>query len=252
MNSPSVSTNIDKSGVDKSGQRIQQLFAEIAPRYDLMNHVLSLNIDKYWRKFTVGKLTLVPEVPVLDACTGTGDLALEIARRHPKQFPVIGTDFCAPMLDRARTKGRSKLFAELPVQFIEADTMHLPFDDDHFQASTVAFGLRNVSDTLAGLKELVRVTRQGGTVAILEFSRPYLPGLKQVYEFYFKYILPRVGQAMARNKQSAYNYLPESVMEFPSGEALAELMRQAGMSDIRMYPLTLGVATLYIGVTTKS
>lgn len=239
------------SSVDKSGQRIRTMFAEIAPRYDMMNHVLSLNIDKSWRRFTVEKLKLVPGIPFLDACTGTGDLAIAIAKKYPGQFEVIGTDFCPPMLDIARKKGSAGGSSESKVQFIEADTMHLPFDADYFQASTVAFGLRNVSDTLAGLKELVRVTRRGGEVGILEFSRPSLPGLKQLYQFYFRQILPRVGQAMAKNDQSAYKYLPESVMEFPSGEDLAKLMRQAGMEDIRMFPLTLGVATLYLGRVCK-
>jgi len=236
------------STVDKSGQRVQKMFAEIAPRYDLMNHLLSLNIDKSWRKFTVDKLRLSPGLPVLDACTGTGDLALAIAKKYPGQFEVIGTDFCPPMLDIARKKkGATGKNGERQVQFIEADTMHLPFPSDHFQAATVAFGLRNVSDTLAGLKELSRVTRSGGEVGILEFSKPTLPGLKQLYQFYFRNVLPRVGQAMAKNDQSAYKYLPESVMEFPSGEELAKLMRSAGMEDIRMYQLTFGVATLYLG-----
>ena len=246
-----TATPVDKSSVDKSGQRIQKMFAEIAPRYDLMNHVLSLNIDKSWRKFTVNKLNLVPGIPVLDACTGTGDLAIAIAQKYRGQVEVIGTDFCAPMLDIARKKGSAGGNSELKLQFLEADTMYLPFATDQFQAATVAFGLRNVSDTLAGLKELVRVTRTGGEVGILEFSRPSLPGLKQLYQFYFRHVLPRVGQAMAKNDQSAYKYLPESVMEFPSGEDLAKLMRDAGMTDIRMYPLTFGVATLYLGRVRK-
>jgi demethylmenaquinone methyltransferase/2-methoxy-6-polyprenyl-1,4-benzoquinol methylase len=243
---------VDTPTVDKSGQRIRNMFAEIAPRYDLMNHLLSLNIDKSWRKFTVEKLRLIPGIPVLDACTGTGDLALAIAKKYPGQFEVIGTDFCPPMLDIARKKGSAGGSDEQKVQFIEADTMFLPFQSDFFQAATVAFGLRNVSDTSAGLRELVRVTRNGGEVGILEFSRPSLPGLKQLYQFYFRHVLPRVGQAMAKNDQSAYKYLPESVMEFPSGEDLAKLMREAGMADIRMYPLTFGVATLYLGRVRKS
>ena len=244
-------TTVDTPAVDKSGQRIRQMFAEIAPRYDLMNHLLSLNIDKAWRRFTVDKLRLVPGIPVLDACTGTGDLAIAIARKYPSQFNVIGTDFCLPMLEIARKKGREGDNAKLPLEFIEADTLHLPFESDHFQAATVAYGLRNVADTLAGLRELVRVTRNGGEVGILEFSRPTLPGLKQLYQFYFRHVLPRVGQAMAKNDQSAYKYLPESVMEFPSGEDLAKLMREAGMVDIRLYPLTFGVSTLYLGTVRK-
>jgi demethylmenaquinone methyltransferase/2-methoxy-6-polyprenyl-1,4-benzoquinol methylase len=133
------------------------------------------------------------------------------------------------------------------VSFVEADSQHLPFEDDRFQLVTVAFGLRNVADTGQGLREMTRVCKSGGRVAILEFSMPAWQPFKSIYGFYFLKVLPKVGQWMMRNKQEAYSYLPESVGQFPSGEALAERMRDAGLSNVVFHPMTLGIATLYIG-----
>ncbi len=235
------------NAVDKSGDKVRRMFAQIAPRYDLMNHILSLNIDKSWRKRTLCELDLTGNAPVLDVCTGTGDLALSIATRGAGSFPVIGTDFCLPMLELASQK-QSKLDPKLGyVHFIEADTQVLPFPENTFQAVTVAFGIRNVSDTTNGLLEMVRVCRPGGQVAILEFSRPTLPLLKQVYDGYFRWILPAIGQAMAKNNESAYSYLPESVRQFPSGNAMVAMLEKVGLQNIRSMPMTFGVATLYIG-----
>ncbi len=231
--------------IDKTGSRVRKMFAEIAPRYDLMNHVLSLGIDITWRKRTVAELRLDGHEPILDCCTGTGDLALMLARKARPDVRVIGTDFCLPMLSLADQKKPTDV--EARVEFIEADTQSLPFDDATFQAVTVAFGLRNVEDTDRGLREMTRVCRPGGEVAVLEFSKPSLPGLKQVYTAYFRHVLPRIGQTVARNNQDAYEYLPGSVAEFPCGEALAERMRAAGLRDIRILPLTFGIASLYIG-----
>ena len=131
--------------------------------------------------------------------------------------------------------------------FVEADAQRLPFGDHSFQIVSVAFGLRNVTDTDRGLREMVRVCRPGGKIAVLEFSMPGWQPFKAIYQWYFRHVLPRIGQAVARNAESAYNSLPESVGEFPSGEALAERMRAAGASNVRYYPFTLGVATLYVG-----
>lgn len=233
--------------VDKSGERVRRMFAEIAPRYDLMNHVLSLNIDKLWRAKTIRILNLVSGAPVLDTCTGTGDLALSIARAVGNTTPVIGSDFCTEMLAIARQKQSRLLPKYHCLEFIEADTQCLPFPENHFQAVTVAFGLRNVSVTEQGLAEMTRVCRTGGQVAVLEFSKPKLFGLRQAYNAYFKHVLPCVGQRLSKNDHSAYQYLPQSVQEFPCGEALAALMRQANLQDIRMYPMTFGVVTLYVG-----
>jgi demethylmenaquinone methyltransferase/2-methoxy-6-polyprenyl-1,4-benzoquinol methylase len=133
------------------------------------------------------------------------------------------------------------------VEFQEADSMALPFEDDYFQAVTCAFGLRNIQDTEQGLREMARVCKPGGQVGILEFSHPTAPVLKQSYQAYFRYVLPRIGQAVASNDQSAYEYLPNSVREFPSGQALADVMQQCGYSNVKLFPMTLGVATLYLG-----
>lgn len=234
--------------LDKTGQRVRRMFGEIAPRYDLMNHVLSLGIDVRWRRRAVRELRLDGSEPILDCCTGTGDLALMLAERVAGRARVVGTDFCFPMLARARRKQpASPGAAAASVDFVEADTQALPFEDATFQAVTVAFGLRNVENTEQGLLEMARVCRPGGQVAVLEFSQPTLPGFRHVYSAYFRHVLPRVGQSLARNRQDAYEYLPASVSEFPCGEALAQLMREAGLSGVRFMPLTFGIATLYIG-----
>lgn len=231
--------------VDKREDRVRRMFGEIAGRYDFLNHLLSLGTDVYWRWRTVRKVPPATGGPVLDLCTGTGDLALAYARAARNGTEVIGADFCRPMLtigvDKARRAGVER------VAFVEADAQSLPFADNSFQLVSVAFGLRNVTDTDRGLREMIRVCRTGGQVAVLEFSMPGWQPFRALYGWYFRHVLPRIGQTVARNGQGAYNYLPESVGEFPAGEALAERMRAAGASQVRYYPLTLGVATLYVG-----
>jgi demethylmenaquinone methyltransferase/2-methoxy-6-polyprenyl-1,4-benzoquinol methylase len=231
--------------VDKSNLRVQRMFGEISPRYDLMNHLLSLNVDRYWRWRAVRLAPPIDAGPILDVCTGTGDLALAYHRFAGGDNPVVGTDFCAEMLEVGVRKRRR---AELDnLTFMAADTQHLPFDDDLFQLVSVAFGLRNVSDTAAGLREMVRVCQHGGRVVILEFSMPSRQPLKSLYSWYLRRVLPTVGQWMARNRQEAYHYLPASVGEFPSGEALANRMRDAGLTEVEFWPFTFGIATLYVG-----
>jgi demethylmenaquinone methyltransferase/2-methoxy-6-polyprenyl-1,4-benzoquinol methylase len=230
--------------VDKSNQRVRHMFGEIAPSYDRMNHLLSMNVDRYWRWRAVRKLDPNQTDPILDACTGTGDLAFAFHRFTQGKVPVIGADFCYPMLDVGRQK--SKQFGR-DVNFVEADTQNLPFTDDQFQIVSAAFGLRNVADTDQGLREMTRVCKPGGQVAILEFSQPRRQPIKSAYGWYFRNVLPRVGQFLARNDSSAYNYLPDSVGEFPCYEALTERMVAAGLSTAKFYPLTFGIATLYIG-----
>jgi demethylmenaquinone methyltransferase/2-methoxy-6-polyprenyl-1,4-benzoquinol methylase len=232
--------------IDKSGERVQRMFGEIAPHYDRMNHLLSLNIDKHWRSWTVKKLAPEPGQPILDVCTGTGDLALAFHRATGGRSEIVATDFCPQMLEVARHKqSRLKIGPELT--FLEADAQHLPFDDDRFSIVSVAFGLRNVADTLRGLAEMTRVCRPGGQVAILEFSTPARQPLRGLYLLYFRHVLPRIGQCFAKNNSEAYEYLPATVAQFPDGEALAERMRAVGLKNIKYWPLTFGIATLYVG-----
>ena len=222
------------------------MFGEIAPNYDRMNHLLSMNVDSYWRSKTVK--TLKPNLtdPILDCCTGTGDLAFAFYRHTQGQVPVVASDFCFEMLEIGEQKRLQREHTKL--SFIEADTQTMPFDDDQFQIVSVAFGLRNVEDTDRGLQEMTRVCKPGGQIAILEFSTPRHQPIKAAYQWYFKNILPRIGQALARNSSSAYSYLPDSVGEFPAYEELTNRMLQAGMSKAEFFPLTFGIATLYVGV----
>jgi demethylmenaquinone methyltransferase/2-methoxy-6-polyprenyl-1,4-benzoquinol methylase len=231
--------------LDKRESRIRRMFGDIAPRYDLLNHLLSLNIDRSWRRRTTRLVAPEGNAPILDVCTGTGDLALEYFAAGGGRVPVVGADFCHPMLVRATAKAAKR---QLGVRFLEADAQALPFPDNSFQITCVAFGLRNVTDTDRGLSELVRVTRPGGRVAILEFSKPRHWLFGRLYRFYFTHLLPRFGQAVARNNEDAYSYLPASVMQFPDYEALLEKMNRHGLTDTRYHAMTFGIATLYIGV----
>jgi demethylmenaquinone methyltransferase/2-methoxy-6-polyprenyl-1,4-benzoquinol methylase len=237
---------VSTSLLDKRETRIRRMFNSIAPRYDLLNHLLSLNIDRYWRWRTTRLVPPRGDAPILDVCTGTGDLALAYDRAAAGRTPIVGADFCHEMLVRATQKAERKR-AGGRIRFIEADAQRLPFPDNHFQITCVAFGLRNVTDTERGIAEMVRVTQPGGRVAILEFSRPRGWFFGRMYRFYFRRLLPLVGGLVSRNRDDAYRYLPESVMEFPDGEALADRLRGHGLTDVRWYPLTMGIATLYAG-----
>ena len=171
------------------------MFGEIAGRYDFLNHALSLGTDVYWRWRTVRKVPPAGEGPVLDLCTGTGDLALAYHRAARGRAPVVGADFCRPMLTIGQGKARQAGAAD--VVFVEADAQELPFPDSSFQIVSVAFGLRNVTDTDRGLREMLRVCRPGGRIAVLEFSMPAWQPFRAVYGWYFRRVLPRIGQAVA-------------------------------------------------------
>ncbi len=238
--------------VDKSEARVRQMFGEISGRYDLMNHVLSGGVDYYWRWRTIRMVAPKGNAPILDVCTGTGDLALAYWKAGKGKIPVMATDFTPEMLRLAegkRDKQWGKQIAEgaAPLTFLEADTQKLPYENDQFQIVSVAFGLRNVTNTELGLNEMIRVCQPGGQVAVLEFSMPTNPLFNVIYRNYFKYVLPRIGQLFARNKQSAYNYLPASVSEFPYGKALAIKLEACGLTNVTWTPLTFGIATLYVG-----
>lgn len=228
--------------VDKTGDRIRQMFSEIAGRYDFMNHFLSLGTDFYWRWRTVRLAGSLNTAPILDVCTGTGDLAFAFRKKLNGSASVFATDFTHGMLKLAEQKRNSR-----DVVFLEADTLALPFPSEMFQVVSVAFGLRNVSNTIAGLREMARVCQPGGKVLVLEFSLPNNRLLSQIYQWYFRNILPRLGQLLVRNRQAAYEYLPQSVSEFPSGSQLTGLMEEAGLVKTSFHPLTGGIATVYLG-----
>lgn len=222
------------------------MFGKIAGRYDFLNHLLSLGIDHYWRWRTVRIVPPSGSLPILDVCTGTGDLALAYDRAAGRKTPIVGADFCFEMLEIGRKKAANKQ-ADGRITFVEADAQDLPVPSDAFQIVCVAFGLRNVADTDRGLAEMTRACAPEGHVAVLEFSTPTWQPFKAIYGWYFRNVLPRIGKFFARGSEDAYEYLPTSVGEFPQGEALAARMQAAGLTNIRRYPLTLGVATLYVG-----
>ncbi|MEO1497952.1 MAG: bifunctional demethylmenaquinone methyltransferase/2-methoxy-6-polyprenyl-1,4-benzoquinol methylase UbiE [Planctomycetota bacterium] len=248
---PPSADALQEPSVDKSGDRVKRMFGEIAPRYDLLNHLLSGNVDRYWRWRTTH---IVPPVttgplagsPILDLCTGTGDLALAYDKAANGNLPITAADFCPQMLALGEQKG-AKRGVNDHIEWVEANANKLQFADDTYQLVTAAFGLRNVSGTDAGLREMTRVTRPGGKVAILEFTTPRWQPMKAIYGWYFRNVLPRIGQAVMRNNSAAYEYLPESVKAFYEYEQLTERMASAGLSNVRFHPLTFGIATLYVG-----
>jgi demethylmenaquinone methyltransferase / 2-methoxy-6-polyprenyl-1,4-benzoquinol methylase len=233
--------------VDKSERRIREMFGEISPRYDFLNHFLSGGTDYYWRWRTVRRAAPQGDLPILDVCTGTGDLAVAYWRRGRGRIRVVGADFTHEMLTLARQKTASLAAGAPPIEFVEADAQRLPFADDRFQIVSVAFGLRNVTQTLEGLKEMARVCAPGGRVVVLEFSMPTNALFGSAYRWYFRHVLPRIGQLVSGDKQSAYKYLPDSVSEFPCGERLASMMESCGLERVTWTPLTFGIATLYVG-----
>jgi demethylmenaquinone methyltransferase/2-methoxy-6-polyprenyl-1,4-benzoquinol methylase len=232
--------------LDKSDQRVRRMFASIARRYDLLNHLLSLNIDRSWRTFTTRVAAPEPGAPVLDCCTGTADLALAYDRAAAGRSPIVGTDFCREMLLIGRRKVQQARAAGR-VTLVEGDAQRLPMPSDTFGVVSVAFGLRNVRDTVRGVDEMIRVARPGGKIAILEFSRPRARLLGRLYLAFFRHLLPRIGQALAPNSERAYDYLPRSVLDFPDGQAMLDLLAQRGLIALSQYPLTGGIATLYVG-----
>ncbi|MBZ5543156.1 MAG: bifunctional demethylmenaquinone methyltransferase/2-methoxy-6-polyprenyl-1,4-benzoquinol methylase UbiE [Acidobacteriia bacterium] len=228
-----------------TARAVRAMFAAVARRYDLLNHFLSLGRDIAWRKATARALRHALARPgslAVDVCCGTGDLALALA--HHSEGRVLGTDFCRPMLQRAREKGKQragKLF------FLEADTLTLPFRNDSLDVVSVAFGFRNLANYQEGLGEMHRVLRRGGTLAILEFSTVRWPVFGPLFRFYFHHILPRLGTWIS-GVSGPYQYLPDSVSRFPSQEELATAMRGVGFREVTYRNFTAGVAALHLGV----
>ncbi len=230
--------------LSEKGERIQEMFGTIAPRYDFLNRLLSLGIDRRWRRFAVGQVRYEAEGTILDVATGTGDVALEIAARTPDAITIVGVDFCKEMVDLGRDKVRKSPYADritLEVAPCEA----LPFPHGTFDSVTIAFGIRNVVDRLQGLKEMQRVLKPGGRAVILEFSTPRSPIFKSLYYFYFLKVLPAIGGLFSQ--YSAYKYLPDSVLEFPSRDEFKSLMVAAGFRNTVHFDLTGGIATVFVG-----
>jgi demethylmenaquinone methyltransferase/2-methoxy-6-polyprenyl-1,4-benzoquinol methylase len=221
---------------------VRDMFAHVAPRYDLLNHLLSFNIDRYWRARTVARVREVlnrPEARAVDLCCGTGDLTLALQRGG--RATVFGSDFCHPMLTAARKKSHSA------DRWFEADALRLPVSNASFDLVTAAFGFRNLANYDEGLAEMRRILRPGGVAAILEFSQPPNRAFAAVYGWYSKHVLPRIGGALSGSPE-AYAYLPESVGKFPGMEQLAAQMRAAGFQDVRYERMTFGIVALHLGV----
>ena len=224
---------------------VRDMFSGIARRYDLLNHVLSANIDKRWRRLVRKQLAGVLERPnatVLDVACGTGDLSIELKRGARAR--VFGSDFCRPMLAIADDKSKE---IGLPIPYVEGDALDLPFADGRFDAVTIAFGLRNLASFPDGLKELHRVLKPGGKLVVLEFSTPVLPGFRGLFRFYFTRVLPRIGGVVSGSR-GAYEYLPDSVSRFPDQKALAAMMAETGFRDVGYKNLTGGIAAIHSGV----
>jgi demethylmenaquinone methyltransferase / 2-methoxy-6-polyprenyl-1,4-benzoquinol methylase len=224
---------------------VRAMFDAIAPRYDLLNSVLSARIHHWWRRVAADEAALRPGGCALDVCTGTADFAFELARRVGPSGSVIGTDFSLPMLHYGEEKRKKRHIATVRLSL--ADTQALPFPSNTFDAVTVGFGIRNVADIEQGLREMARVTRPGGRVILLEFNQPTNPFFHALYRFYSFRLMPLLG-GMISGKRAAYEYLPSSVAAFHSREALADMMRRAGLTDIRVRDLTFGVAVIHRGI----
>ncbi len=225
---------------------VRSLFDKIAYRYDLLNHLLSGGVDLYWRRAAIQKLTALKPKRILDVATGTADFALASLRLSPDE--VIGVDISEPMLEVGRKKLRQKNVTGT-VRLETGEAEDLKFPDKHFDAAIVAFGARNFEFLDKGLSEMNRVLRTGGTVVVLEFSRPRIFPLKQLYFFYFKHILPFVGRMISKDRE-AYQYLPDTVMRFPEGKDFLDRLRTAGFTSLEEQRLTFGIATIYTGVKT--
>ncbi len=228
----------------KHARAVREMFSGIASKYDFLNHFLSVNTDKRWRRLVRRRLENElnnPDALILDVACGTGDLSIEL--QHHAKARIFGTDFCRPMLEIAKGKNAKN---QVSIPYVEGDGMNLSFGGESFDAVTIAFGLRNFSNWENGLRELHRVLKKGGRLAVLEFSTPVIPGFKQIFNLYFTRILPRIGGAVSGSR-GAYEYLPDSVSKFPDQKNLAAMMREIGFSDVEYKNLTGGIAAIHTG-----
>ena len=228
---------------EEKAAAVRRMFGAIAPRYDLLNHVLSLNIDRRWRRRAVD--LLLEGRPLrgrfLDACAGTLDLAMELAGRRGFEGRIVASDFSLPMLER----GLPKIDGHA-VEPACADALCMPFPDETFDGATVGFGVRNLADLDAGLREFARVLKPGARLVILEFTTPTFAPVRALYLFYFLKVLPWIGRLVSRHG-SAYTYLPASVLEVPPPAELARRMQEAGFTNVKWKPLTMGIAAIHVG-----
>ena len=230
-----------KTSQDSKKQQVAQMFDNISHRYDFLNHLLSLNIDKLWRNKVVRMATVHQPKKVLDVATGTADLALALRKSGAQE--IIGVDISEGMLNIGRAKVKQQNLDAL-IRLDLGDSEALPYDEDYFDLITVAFGVRNFENLDTGLAEIYRVLRPGGQVLILEFSQPGHAVLRSLYRFYSNYILPQLGKLVSRDTD-AYTYLPESVDAFPYGQNFVDHLQSAGFQQNEFRPVTFGVATIY-------
>lgn len=220
------------------------MFDNIAGHYDFLNHFLSMGIDRLWRRKAIRMVAAREPLSILDVATGTGDFAVEASKI--KGVEITGIDISEKMLAVGREKIK-KLGLEDRIHLSKEDSENLSFENDNFDAITVAFGVRNFENLAAGLKEMQRVLKKNGMVCILEFSRPRVFPVKQFYEFYFFKVLPFVGKWFSKDN-SAYTYLPESVYHFPDGPDFLSLLRSCGFEEVKQHPLTFGISSIYTGI----
>ena len=233
-------------GLNKDPEKISGMFDAIAGRYDLLNTVLSGGLDRYWRRRAIASLKLTGRERVLDVCTGTADVAIGAARRARGAARVVGVDFSGEMLAHGLAKIEHAALSNR-IQLIRGDAMALPAADTSVDAATIAFGIRNVQRAEVACRELLRVLRPGGRLAILEFGLPVIPAVRPLYLWYFNHVLPRIGRAVSRH-DAAYTYLPQSVGSFQFGEDFARILRDAGFSHVNASPLALGIVYLYTAI----
>lgn len=226
---------------------VRDMFGRVAPSYDRLNHLLSFQTDRYWRAITVRRVAHIlsrPNARVVDLCCGTGDLTLALQAKAHASARIRGSDFCHPMLV---TAGRKSLQRSAPITYLEADALQLPLASHSLDLITVAFGVRNFANYRNGLREMHRILKPGGTLAILEFSTPPNPAFRTLYNFYSRAILPVIGRALS-GSPDAYTYLPDSVRKFPNAESLAAEMEAAGYTSVRFERLTFGIVALHTGL----
>ena len=224
-------------------EQVAKMFNNISHRYDFLNHLLSLGIDKIWRRKAISLLKPLYPKHILDVATGTGDFALQAMELNPQK--IIGIDISDGMLE----VGRKKIAAqnlESKIELVQGDSENIPFSQNKFDAVTVAFGVRNFENLKRGLSEIQRVLKPGGMVVILEFSKPSAFPFKQIYNLYFRFILPRIG-SLVSNDKAAYTYLPKSVEAFPDGEDFLHILHDVGFNNTQCSSLTFGISSIYIG-----